>query len=471
MMTIPGNKGRIARRLILYIVLFSSLITLVATAVQIYSEYSRDIDSIDLRLQQIRTSYLQGITEAVWVADHTQLQLMLTGIQALQDMEYVEVRVDDKIYDSSGVAQTRNVIDLSTDLVYDYRGSRQTIGHLTVQASLDGVYARLWSRLWIILVANGVKTFFVALFIYFLFDKLVTRHLHRIADYLVSHDPSHPGEALRLDRARYKEGPVADELDLVVSAINRMQQNLGQSLQETRNYRDNLERLVAERTAALESFSYSVSHDLRSPLRRINGFSQLLLEEQHDRLDAEGQAYLQRIVAATRRMGRLIDDLLQLSRLSRHDLHMEEVDLSGLAMQVIGELKQQSPGRSVDVSIEAAMSVTGDRGLLRIMLENLLGNAWKYSSKTRHARIEFASTRVDGRPSYYVRDNGVGFDMRYADKLFAAFQRLHGDEFEGTGIGLVTVERIVKRHGGHIWAEARPGEGATFYFNLSGSPA
>ena len=468
MMTVPGNKGRIARRLILYIVLFSSLITLVATAVQIYSEYTRDIGSIDLRLRQIRTSYLQGITEAVWVADHTQLQLMLSGIQALEDMEYAEVRVDDKIYDSSGVPRTGNIISSSTELVYDYRGSRQTIGHLTVQASLDGVYARLWNRLWVILISNGIKTFFVALFIYFLFDKLIARHLHHIAEYLVNHDLTEPGEPLRLNREAYK-GSGADELDLVVSALNRMHENLVQSLREIRNYRDNLERLVAERTEALESFSYSVSHDLRSPLRSINGFSQLLLEEQNDRLDEQGQAYLQRILAATRRMARLIDDLLQLSRLSRHEMSREVVDLSGLAMNIVANLKQLSPERTVDVSIAPAMSVTGDPGLLRIMLENLLGNAWKYSSKTQHAYIEFARTSVDGGNCYYVRDNGVGFDMRYADKLFVAFQRLHGDEFEGTGIGLVTVERIVKRHGGRIWADAPPGEGATFYFTLGGA--
>lgn len=461
----PVSHGRIARRLILYTVLFSSLITLVVTAVQMYTEYRREVSSIDVRLQQIRTSYREGIAETVWVADRTQLRLLLTGITSLEDMNYVEVTVGGKLFESSGVPGTSKIISLSTDLVYDYRGLRRTIGHLSVQANLAGVYTRLWNRLSVILVSNAIKTFLVALFIYFLFDKLVTRHLQRIARFLVSHDLTQPGEALRLERAPGK-APGADALDLVVDALNRMRQNLVRSLQETRDYRDNLERLVVERTEALESFSYSVSHDLRSPLRSINGFSQLLSEEYNERLDAEGREYLQRIMAATRRMGQLIDDLLQLSRLSRHEMNPVSVDLSALAADVIENLRQLSPERDVEVRIAPQLTVVGDRGLLRIMLENLLGNAWKYTSTTPRARVEFDRTVTEEGTRYYIRDNGVGFDMRYADKLFTAFQRLHGDEFEGSGIGLMTVERIVRRHNGRVWAVAKPDAGATFYFTL-----
>jgi signal transduction histidine kinase len=217
----------------------------------------------------------------------------------------------------------------------------------------------------------------------------------------------------------------------------------------------------------LEAFSYSVSHDLRAPLRSIDGFSQALLEDCSEQLEEAGQGYLQRIRAASQRMGQLIDDLLALSRLTRSELHRETVDLSALARRVTDELRQREPERQVEVVVDDGLVTEGDSRLLQVALENLLGNAWKYSGKQERARIEFGATGDGGTPAYFVRDNGVGFDMAYADKLFGAFQRLHGmSEFPGTGIGLATVQRIVHRHGGHAWAESAVDHGATFYFTL-----
>lgn len=229
---------------------------------------------------------------------------------------------------------------------------------------------------------------------------------------------------------------------------------------------------MAERTAQLEAsnreleaFSYSVSHDLRAPLRGIDGFSQALLEDYADRLDAPGQDYLRRVRAVTQRMSRLIDDLLSLSRIPRSELRRETVDLSGLACSVVEQLREAQPEREVEFHVAGGLMAQGDARLLRIALENLLGNAWKFSSKTDGAVIEFGMMRDDGEDVYFVRNNGAGFDMNYASKLFGAFQRLHDvREFEGTGIGLATVQRIVRRHGGRAWAEGEPGRGATFYF-------
>ena len=221
----------------------------------------------------------------------------------------------------------------------------------------------------------------------------------------------------------------------------------------------------------LESFSYSVSHDLRAPLRSIDGFSQILLEDYADNLDEEGKDYLGRVRAASQRMGRLIDDLLGLSRVTRGTLRRERVSLSSLAREVADGLRESRPDREVDLEIEDGIEVNGDPRLIRVALTNLLGNAFKFTEKKERARISFGEDRRLSRlgrvPVYYVRDNGAGFDMEYADKLFGAFQRLHGaSEFEGTGIGLATVQRIVHRHGGRVWAEGRIGDGATFYFTL-----
>jgi signal transduction histidine kinase len=223
----------------------------------------------------------------------------------------------------------------------------------------------------------------------------------------------------------------------------------------------------------LEAFSYSVSHDLRAPLRAIDGFSQILQEDYEGALDDEGLDYLGRVRAASRQMATLIDDLLDLSRVGRRPLRREPVDLASLATGIIEELKESQPGREVEFVAGKNIVAWADVSLLKVALENLLGNAWKFTAREREARIEFGADRDPGpgslAPVYYVRDNGAGFDQAYADKLFGAFQRLHRqDEFEGTGIGLATVARIVHRHGGRVWAEGRVGEGATFYFTLGG---
>lgn len=217
----------------------------------------------------------------------------------------------------------------------------------------------------------------------------------------------------------------------------------------------------------LEAFSYSVSHDLRAPLRAVDGFSRILLDEYADRLDDTGKDRLKRVRAAAQHMAVLIDDLLKLSRITRSELKRENIDLSALANEVIEELRKQEPDRAVECTVEPGLIVWGDARLLRIVLDNLLGNAWKFTSKRPEARIEFGRQMQDDEPAYFVRDNGAGFDMAYAEKLFGAFQRLHDtSEFPGTGIGLATAQRIIHKHGGRIWAEGEVEQGATFYFTL-----
>ncbi len=217
----------------------------------------------------------------------------------------------------------------------------------------------------------------------------------------------------------------------------------------------------------LEAFSYSVSHDLRAPLRSIDGFSQALLEDYGETLDDDGQDYLRRVRAASQRMAQLIDDLLNLSRLTRSEMHREAVNLSTIASEIVQDLKQLEPDRNIRVKIEPDIIANGDERLLRAVFENLINNAWKFTQNSPNACLEFGKTFIKGRPTYYVKDNGVGFDMAYANKLFGAFQRLHSiDEFDGNGIGLATVQRIIHRHGGQVWGEGEVGLGATFYFTL-----
>jgi signal transduction histidine kinase len=235
---------------------------------------------------------------------------------------------------------------------------------------------------------------------------------------------------------------------------------------------DNQARMQRHELAVreLESFAYSVSHDLRAPLRVIDGFAQIVLEDYGERLDGLGREHLKRIVGAAGRMNSMIDTLLSMSRMTGRELQFERVDLSETARQLTEELRAAEPGRTVEVAVQPGLSVQGDRTLLRLVLQNLLGNAFKFSAKTREARIEFGR-RADGDHAFFVRDNGAGFDMRFADRLFGVFQRLHSQsEFAGTGVGLATVQRIVRRHSGRIWAESEPGKGATFFFTMWDQP-
>jgi signal transduction histidine kinase len=225
-------------------------------------------------------------------------------------------------------------------------------------------------------------------------------------------------------------------------------------------------RQLEESNRELEAFSYSVSHDLRSPLRSIDGFSLALLEDYADKLDAEGRDYLVRVRGATQRMSQLIDDLLKLSRVARMELKRERVDLSATAAKIAAQLRESNPGVTKFV-ISEGLSATGDERLLTVVVENLFSNAWKFSEKMTAPVVEFGTVEIGGERAYFVRDNGAGFDMTYADKLFNPFQRLHKtSEFAGTGIGLATVKRIVNRHGGRVWIESEVGKGTMVYFTL-----
>ncbi len=286
-----------------------------------------------------------------------------------------------------------------------------------------------------------------------------------------------------------------DELGLLTDAFNQMlvriedqDRAVRESKEELQRYATELERRVEERThelqernetlrrnaaellaanQELDAFAYSVSHDLRAPLRSIDGFSQVLLEDYSARLDQAGRDSLQRVRAASQRMAILIDDLLKLARVTRAEMRTEVVDLSGMAHDIVDELQRTTSERQVEFAISPRLEARGDPRLLRVALENLLRNSWKYTARQPHPRVEFGAVEANGKRGFMVRDNGAGFDMKYADKLFGVFQRLHSAaEFEGTGVGLATVRRIISRHGGRIWAEGAVDKGATFYFTL-----
>ena len=364
-------------------------------------------------------------------------------------------------------------IDDSLHLTIPVMLNQKQIGSVYIVTSLYDVQARLDQYIMVAIII----VFMVSLIVY-----LLSMRLQRpLLTPLLQLTDAAKAIAKNKDYSIRVAKQSSDEIGVLVEAFNDMLKQIALREQERdlaerqlQQHREHLEELVAERTSELqtsndelESFCYSVSHDLRAPLRSINGFSQALIEDYKGTLDPVGFDYLQRVRAASVRMGQLIDDLLNLSRTTRRELNVETVDVSAIAKEVANQFVNDNNQRHVDLHIEEHLMARADPHLLRILLENLLGNAWKYTSKVERPIIKFGNQRKYGRNIYYVYDNGAGFDMAYVHKLFRPFQRLHPiDEFEGTGIGLAIVERIVQRHGGRIWAESEINNGTTFYFTL-----
>jgi signal transduction histidine kinase len=345
------------------------------------------------------------------------------------------------------------------------------LGVVYIRADLREIDRRLW-RYGLISLGVLLVSLLFAVVVSSRFRKSVAEPIVGLAETarVVSRDKDYS--------VRVNASGEHDELFTLMNSFNEMLreiQNRDAALQKAQN---ELEQRVTERTRELvsanrelEAFSYSVSHDLRGPLDALNGYSYILLKNHSSHLDATGKESLQNIRAAARRMSDLIDDLLNLSRLSTSSMHREKVDLSVFARGIMEELCRNAPQRKVEFIAAPSAEANADARLLRIVLDNLLRNAWKYTAHHDAARIEFGQEISDGRMVYFVRDNGSGFDQRSADRLFQPFQRLHSTaEFPGNGIGLATVRRIIQRHGGEVWAEGEVEKGATFYFTLESRP-
>lgn len=378
-------------------------------------------------------------------------------------------RLEETMFDAEQAELVRAVV---------FKG--QPIGQVYVVADTAEWSETLWGFIGIVALLV-VAILAVAIIVSFWLQRIVTEPVVDLVQLMrrVAQEGDHRVRAEK--RADDEMGVLVDGFNTMLEEIGKGRIEIERAQDELQKLNEDLERRVEERTAQLEAankeleaFSYSVSHDLRAPLRAIDGFSRILLDEYSTHLDEVGRDSLARVRRAAQRMGALIDDLLKLARVTRTEPVPEDVDLTAVAQEIAESLRSLEPARRVQFDLKPGLRGHGDSRLLRVALENLLGNAWKFTSKRDDARIEFGArtgTQSDnGAPVYYVRDNGAGFDMQYANKLFGAFQRLHtAEEFPGTGIGLATVQRVVRKHGGRIWAEGEPDRGAAFFFTLGQS--
>ncbi|MFT5519800.1 MAG: signal transduction histidine kinase, partial [Enterobacterales bacterium] len=482
-MSYYSGKKSIGKTLLLWILFYSSLVTVVLSGVQLYVDYKQELNAIDSRFVDIESSYLRSIEASLWNVDREQLHIQLEGIKQLPNVQRVVVKeiqnVSAPIILEKGLSEP-NGIKREYNLNHEEGGDTFVVGILSVEVSLSAVYQRLINKALTIMLVQGIKTFLVSFFILFVFYRLVTRHIIAIQHFLKNVNLQAPFTELRLSRRTRK---VSDELDHLVSAYNAMTADLLQAYEDVRTVNvqlkkdivarrlaeaevsllnEQLEHRVRVRTNELEAankelnaFCYSVSHDLRAPLRRIDGFRNNLTLKYTGKIDSQGEHYLSRMQACSSEMNAMIDSFLVLSRSTNTELTLTEVNLSEMVSNTLANLQEKDQHRQVSLQIQKNMVALCDAGLVELLINNVIDNAWKYSANREKAVIRFSRKKCKGERIYIIEDNGAGFDMNLAENLFSPFTRLHKlSDFQGIGIGLATVKRVAARHGGRVWAES-----------------
>jgi signal transduction histidine kinase len=477
--------SRIGLRMLAAIVGASTLIAALAIVLHLFINYRSDTHRLESDLDLIAHSVVPNLALSIWNYDREQMRVQLEALASVPQVGRVTLELteqsDGEVLSAGTIDPAAEPLERSYEVALAPQGQpRTTLGTLHFSSSLEPIRAATRAQLLQIVLIQVGNIFVLSAVILWLLHGLLVRHVTAIAGYAQRTSVDTLGEELRLDRGAHVPD---DELEDMVRALNGMRTKLIEDIAARSAYvaalgeervraaqekeRAELERaraeLLAEANRDLESFSYSISHDLRAPLRAITGFTAILQEDHAAQLPPEAREHLDRIQSRAQRMGTLIDDLLSFSRATRAPLTREPVDLRALAEQAWADMREAQPACAAVLEIGALPPAEGDRALLLQVLVNLLGNACKYTVPGRPPRIEVG---WDGS-AYYVSDNGAGFDMTYADRLFGVFARLHSaGDYEGTGIGLAIVRRIIERHGGRIWASAVVNEGARFSFTL-----
>lgn len=452
------KRHSVSARLIVSTLLFSSIVTLAATSLQLYLDYARDVDLIHERMRQIRDSYVDSISTSLWALDREQLVIQVEGIRSLPDMQRVEVTVDGAAFASAGRIDSTNVIVRTFPLLHNYKDRTVTLGVLEATASLDGVYSRLLDKVFVILGTQAIKTFLVSAFIFLLFQYLVTRHLVRMSHYARALSPENLGTPLDLERTRRRDS-TPDELDDVVHAVNEMRDNLRQSWSALEA--EHARRVEAETLASIGQFSASIAHEIRNPLSSIINGAELL---GRDTISASSKAEVIALVnAESQRLKRILDDFLRYAR-----QRQSEPEPNDLAQVIVRLAETVRLGLTDDRRIEIATAISPDLGLARFDREQIEQVLWNLMLNGAQAmpdggRLVVSASRAGGHCQVSVTDTGVGMSAEFSARAARPFT---SGRPQGTGLGLSIVERILADHGSTLSIVSAPGAGTTVTFAL-----
>lgn len=462
------NEHPLGYRLLAYIFAFSSLFTLLGTAIQLYWEYRTDVGGIYDVLQQIEDSYLESLTTSRWMLDDKQTLAQMNGILRLPDVYHVEISAgpDEPPLSVGGPVPAMN-IQRTYPMVHVHRGEPVDVGTLKVVATLDGVYARMRDKFLVILGTQAVKTFATSLFILFIVQALFTRHLHDLAEHAKRLSLNQLDIPLSLHRAASRR---PDELDHVVGAMEEMRARLTDDLSALKAAEAERERLIKEleaKNAEMEGFNYTVSHDLKSPLITVQGFLGLLKRDLEKGDGERVERDFETIASAVRKMFHLVENLLELSRAGRLVGRPEAVPLADVARESVGLVSGSIAARGARVEVSSELPVVyGDRSRLVQVFQNLIENSVKFMGDEPEPLVEIGARVDGGEPVFFVRDNGIGIAPCDQENVFGLFNKLDASA-AGSGIGLALVQRIVAVHDGRIWIESEgPGKGTAFCFTL-----
>jgi signal transduction histidine kinase len=478
-------RQRIGVRLLTFILLFSSLVTLISTLSQLYFDYRQQVSSIEARMSDIEKGYADSLAAGLWNVDPEQLQLQLNGIVRLSDIRFAQVRevargATKPLLVTAGKPAEKSYLRHEIPLVFTSQNVPHLVGYFTIGATLDDVYQRLMNTAVVILISQGIKTFIVSMFIIFIFYRLVTRHIVDIAFFLDKHDSRQSAPQLTLMR---KPRPLPDELDRMVEAINAMSNDLyttnlelaGANVElendiairqaKEQEMRQMIEKLV-EANAALDRFAYIASHDLKEPLRNITSFTQLLSKRYVGKLDKDADEYIAFVVASAQRMYDLIDDLTVFSSISSKETKFSLVSSQSACENALQNLRESIKENKAEISVDQLPNVQGDSIQLMEVFQNLIGNAIKFHRPGERSKVRVTVEEDGNYWRFAVADNGIGVASSKQD-IFEIFRRLHTvTEYPGTGIGLAICKSVIQRHKGQIWFETKPGVGTIFYFTL-----
>lgn len=479
-----GRENRIGRRLMALIIAFSSFLALLATAYQLLHEYRLKRADMDDQLSEVAI-LLPPIADSVWTYDARQITLALNSLTHLSHVEYAVITTQDgRNTWSSGEIHSQELVRRTFPLAHEVHGETRQIATLEVAASLDDIYRKLFGQAVTILISNALKTFLVALFMYVIFSRVVTRRVEELARNVGKVVPesladqasifdeslSFPDNGDEIDRLRWAYDRIAQQLKLAVQDLHDRNNELSREVSDRIRAEGELQQAVTElsRTnAELERFAYVAAHDLQEPVRGLVSFSQLLERKYADSLGPDGKDFLSFIVTEALRMSNLVRDLLEYSRAGGEEPAFDTVDCAALLHAILLSLHPTVEQLQAKIELGSLPTVQADQQLLYQVFQNLLANAMKYSAPGVAPRIRVDAERDGNAWRFSVTDNGIGIDPQYHDYVFEVFRRLHASTaYAGTGIGLAICKRIVTRHGGRIWLSSTPGNGTTVYFTV-----